>query len=59
MENNLKDNHFLSPCICKCCIVFKQFDELNFDGLAGKHKECQILHYMVRNNADHLGFVLI
>ena len=25
---------------CKCCIVFKQFDGLNFDGLAGKHQKC-------------------
>ena len=30
----------LSPYTCKCCIVFKQFDGLNFDGLAGNQK-CQ------------------
>ena len=30
------DGHCLSPYNCKCCIVFKQSDRLNFDGLAGK-----------------------
>ena len=30
------DGHCLSPYTCKRCIVFKQFDGLNFDGLAGK-----------------------
>ena len=35
------DGHCLSPCACKCCMVFKQFDELNFDGSAGKHQKCQ------------------
>ena len=41
MENILTDSHCLSPYICKCCIVFKQFDGLNFDGLAGKHQKRQ------------------
>ena len=31
------DGYCPSLYICKRCIVFKQFDELNFDGLAGKH----------------------
>ena len=35
------DGHCLSPYTCKCCIVFKQFDGLNFDSLAGKHQKCQ------------------
>ena len=37
------DGHCLSPYTCKHCIVFKQFDGLNFDGLAGKHQNfpCQ------------------
>ena len=38
-ENILMDGHCLSSYICKCCIVFKQFDGLNFDGLAGKHQK--------------------
>ena len=38
MENILMDGHYLSPYTCKCCIVFKQFDGLNFDGPAGKHQ---------------------
>ena len=43
------DGYCLSPYTCKHCIVFKQFDELNFDGLAGKHQipSVKILHYMV------------
>ena len=40
-ENILTDGHCLSPYTCKRCIVFKQFDELNFDGLAGKRQRCQ------------------
>ena len=42
MENILTDGHCLSPYTCKRCIVFKQFDGLNFDGLAGKHQKRQI-----------------
>ena len=41
MENILTDGHCLSPYTCKCCIVIKQFDGLNFDGLAGKHQKRQ------------------
>ena len=41
MENILTDGHCLSPYTCKRCIVFKQFDGLNFDGLAGKHQKHQ------------------
>ena len=37
----LTDGHCLSPYTCKCCIVFKQFDGLNFDGLAGKRQKRQ------------------
>ena len=37
-ENILMDGYCLSPFTCKYCIVFKQFDGLNFDGLAGKHQ---------------------
>ena len=53
MENILTDGHCLSPYTCKCCIVFKQFNGLNFDGLAGKRQKLQnfppvrILHYTV------------
>ena len=39
--NILTDGHCLSPYTCKGCIVFKQFDGLNFDGLAGKHQKHQ------------------
>ena len=35
------DSHCLSPCTCKRCIVYKQFDGLNFDGLARKHQKRQ------------------
>ena len=45
MENILTDGHCLSPYTCKCCIVFKQFDGLNFDGL-----KCQ--------NFPHQNFAL-
>ena len=38
-ENILTDGYCLSPYTCKCCIVFKQFEGLNFDGLAGKHQK--------------------
>ena len=41
MENILMDGYRLSPYTCKCCIVFKQFDKLNFDGLVRKHQNCQ------------------
>ena len=27
--------------VAKCCTVFKQFDGLNFDDLAGKHQKRQ------------------
>ena len=39
MESTLTDGHYLSPCTCKCCNVFKVFDGLNFDGLAGKRQK--------------------
>ena len=38
-ENVLTDGHCLSPYTFKCYIVFKEFDGLNFDGLAGKHQK--------------------
>ena len=41
MENISTDGHRLSPYTCKFCIVFKQFDGLNFDGLAGKRQKHQ------------------
>ena len=41
MENILTDGPCLSPYTCKRCIVFKKFDGLNFDGLAGKHQKHQ------------------
>ena len=50
MENILTDGHYLSTYICKGCIVFKQFDGLNFDGLAGKHQKHQ--------NFPHQNFAL-
>ena len=37
----LTDGHCLSPYTYKRCIVFKQFDGLNFDGLAGKRQKRQ------------------
>ena len=40
-SNILTDGHCLSPYSYKCCIVFKQFNGLNFDGLAGKCQKCQ------------------
>ena len=41
MENILTDGYCLSLYTCKRCIAFKQFDGLNFDGLAGKHQKRQ------------------
>ena len=35
-ENILMNGNCLSPYTCKGCIVFKQCDGLDFDGLAGK-----------------------
>ena len=40
-ENILTDGHLLSAYTCKCCIVLKQFDGLNYDGLAGKCQKRQ------------------
>ena len=40
-ENILTDGHLLSAYTCKCCIVLKQFDGLNYDGLAGKSQKRQ------------------
>ena len=40
-ENILTDAHCLSPYISKRCVVFKQFDGLNFDSLARKHQKRQ------------------
>ena len=40
-ENILMDGYCLSPYTCKCCIVFKKFDRLNFDGLAQKCQKRQ------------------
>ena len=50
IENISTDGHFLSPYTCKCCIVLKQFDRLNFDGLAGKRQK--------RQNFPHQNFAL-
>ena len=50
MENILMDGHCLSLYACKHCIVFKQFDRLNFDGLAQKHQK--------RQNSSHQNFAL-
>ena len=41
MENIFTEGHCLSPYTLKRCTVFKQFDGLNFDGLAGKHQKLQ------------------
>ena len=49
-KNILTDNYCLSPYTCKRCIVFKQFDGLNFDSLAVK---CQ-----KRQNFTHQNFAL-
>ena len=38
----------LSPYTCKHCTVFKQFDGLKFDGLAGKQQK--------RQNFPHQNF---
>ena len=40
MQNILTDIHCLTPYTCKRCIVFKQCDKLNFDGIARKHQKC-------------------
>ena len=40
-SNILTDGHYLSPCTCKHCYVFKIFDGLKFDDLAGKRQKCQ------------------
>ena len=40
MKNILTDGHYLLPCTCKCCNVFKIFNGLKFDSLAGKHQKC-------------------
>ena len=37
----MMDDYCLSRYTCKCCTIFKQFDGLNFDGLAGKHRKRQ------------------
>ena len=37
----LMDGHCLLPYTYKLCIVFKQFDGLNFDSLAGKCQKHQ------------------
>ena len=50
MENILMDGYHLSPYTCKRCTVFKQFDRLSFDGLAGKCQKCQ--------NIPHQNFAL-
>ena len=39
MDNILTDYHCLSPYTCKCCIVIKQFNGLNFDSVAGKRQK--------------------
>ena len=41
MENILTDGYHLSPYTCKRYTVFKQFDRLNFDGLARKYQKRQ------------------
>ena len=41
--------HCLSLYTCKRCIVFKQFDRLNLDSLAGKRQK--------RQNFPHQNFV--
>ena len=51
----LTDGYCLSPYTLKCCTVFKHFDGLNFDGLAGKHQKLhnfpiKILRYTVTYN---------
>ena len=37
------DGSCLSLYTCKRCIVLKQFDGLNFDGLAAKHQTSKFL----------------
>ena len=51
--------HCLSPYTCKHCIVFKQFDGLNFDGLAGKFQNIKIfpmkiVRYMLFSQNSHV-----
>ena len=64
MENILMDGHCLSPYTCKSCIVFKQIDRLNFDGLAGKHKKTKyppvkILHYTVSESNQNIDMAIL
>ena len=53
-ENILTVGQCLSPYTCKCCIVFKQFDGLNFDGvyIAGKcqNSPVKVLRFTVVEN---------
>ena len=56
--NILMEGHYLSPYTCKHCIVFKQFDGLNFDGLAESIKNVKIspiktLRYTASDSAIH------
>ena len=48
----------LSPYTCKCCIVFKQFDGLNFDGLAEKRQKRQNSPCQNFTLYDMLGLIL-
>ena len=51
MENILIGGQRLSPCTCKHCIVFKQFDGLNFDGLAGKRQNFPSQNFALYGNS--------
>ena len=53
-EDILTDGHCLSPCICKYCNGFKNFDRLNFDGLARKRQKCEI--FPIKNHT-YLFFI--
>ena len=53
--NILTDGHCLPPYTCKCCVVFKQFDGLNFDGLAGKPQKRQ--NFAIYGNVAKLRLV--
>ena len=56
MENILTDGYCLLPYTCKRCTVFKQFDRLNFDGLAQKCQKCQnFMLYSSGKNVVYIG----
>ena len=59
MENILTDGYCLSPYTCQRCTVFKQFDELNFDGPAQKHQNSPRQNFALYSILDSLRLLLL